>query len=590
MNQRDTDRVDPITLAVVQGALSATQRAMTKTMEMTGRSSVYAIARDYSNCLFDWQPRMILQGEDLPTHLGSLIMATKTVAGYFGNDVHPGDVMFHNDPAYDGSHIVDMCMYKPIFAGDELMFWAVSKGHVIDAGGPVPGSYNRDAKEIYAEGLRIPPIKIVDRGERREDVVNLILTNVRSRRDQAGDMNAQLGAVTVAERRLTTLIEKYGIAMIRACVEQLLDQAETAMRSIIRERLPDGTYRASVVAEDTGHGRGDQTLGAHIDVTGDEMAIRLEAPPQLDYYTNSYRSNTLSGINAGLMMFAQVQPPYNEGLYRPISVDFGPPGTMLNASEPAPHVNCTGGPQETIADLIRETLSQADESSASAGWNHTWCVNLAGVHPDSGEPWVEILIGSIVGGGGAVMNLCDGWHTAGAQASMGGLKTGDSEFVELLAPIILHRVEIAEDSAGPGKWRGGCGLTIEVEPRGEEMTVIAWGEGSKYPVLGVAGAGATIVEPKLARGWHRRGSELLREVTQNGSFVVSRGERYTTRSQGGGGAGNPFERAPAAVLDDIVHEKVSVEAARIEYGVVVDPELLEIDAAATDAARREHAS
>ena len=578
-------QIDPITLSVVQGALSATQRAMTTTMEMTGRSSVYAIARDYSNCLFDWNARMILQGEDLPTHLGSLIMATKAVAGFFEGDVQPGDVMFHNDPAYDGSHIVDMCMYKPIFAGEELMFWAVSKGHVIDAGGPVPGSYNRDAREIYAEGLRIPPIKIVDRGERREDVINLILTNVRSRRDQAGDMNAQRGAVTVGERRLTTLVEKYGVETIRACVEQLLDQAEAHMRDIIRERLPNGAYRASVVAEDTGHGRGDQTLSAEITVADDELAIRLEAPPQLDYYTNSYRSNTLSGINAGLMMFAQVEPPYNEGLYRPITVDFGPPGTMLNASEPAPHVNCTGGPQETIADLIREALNQADESSASAGWNHTWCVNLAGEHPDTGESWVEILIGSIVGGGGAVMNLADGWHTAGAQASMGGLKTGDSELVELLAPIILHRVEIAEDSAGPGKWRGGCGLTIEIEPVGEEMTAIAWGEGSKYPVLGVAGAKAAIVEPKLARGWHRRGDELLREVTQNGSFVVRRGERYVTRSQGGGGAGDPFERDPAAVLHDVVNGKVSVEAARIEYGVVIDPARLAVDDEATRAAR-----
>ena len=577
--------VDPITLAVVQGVLSATQRAMTSTMEMTGRSSVYAIARDYSNCLFDWEPRMILQGEDLPTHLGSLIMATKAVAEFFGDDVRPGDVMFHNDPAYDGSHIVDMCMYKPIFADGELLFWAVSKGHVIDAGGPVPGSYNRDAKEIYAEGLRIPPIKIVDRGVRREDVINLILTNVRSRRDQAGDMNAQLGAVTVAERRLTALATKYGVPAVRACVEQLLDQAEAHMRSLIRERLPNGTYRASVIAEDTGHGRGDQTLSAEITVDDDELTIRLEAPEQLDYYTNSYRSNTLSGINAGLMMFVQVQPPYNEGLYRPVHIDFGPSGTMLNAAEPAPHVNCTGGPQETICDLIREALNQADMSSASAGWNHTWCVNLAGEHPKTGESWVEILIASIVGGGGAVMGVADGWHSAGAQASMGGLKTGDSELVELLAPIVLHRVEIAKDSAGPGTWRGGCGLTVEIEPIGEEMTVIAWGEGSKYPVLGVGDAHAKIVEPKLARGWHLRDGEVVREVTKNGSFVVRRGERYVTRSQGGGGAGDPFERAPATVLHDVRHQKVSVEAARVEYGVAVDPETLEIDEDATRAAR-----
>ena len=169
------NRVDPITLAVVRGALETAQREMTLTMERTGRSSVLTVSRDFSNAIFNWTPEMIVQGQDLPIHLGSLILATKAVSSFFADDTRPGDVMFHNDPAWDGSHIADWCMYKPVFVGDELLFWTVSKGHMADSGGPVPGSYNPEAREIFAEGLRIPPIKLYEEGRERSDVLNLLL-------------------------------------------------------------------------------------------------------------------------------------------------------------------------------------------------------------------------------------------------------------------------------------------------------------------------------------------------------------------------------------------------------------------------------
>ena len=191
--------IDPITLAVVRGALETAQREMTLTLEKTGRSSVFNLAHDYSNALFDHLPEMILQGQDIPIHLGSLIPAMKAVADFFGDDIHEGDVIYHNDPVYQGSHILDCCMYKPVFYQGELVFWAVCKGHLTDIGGPVPAGYNPDAKEIYAEGLRIPPVKLWDKGRRRDDVVNLLLCNMRARRDQEGDLNAQFGACRVGE-------------------------------------------------------------------------------------------------------------------------------------------------------------------------------------------------------------------------------------------------------------------------------------------------------------------------------------------------------------------------------------------------------
>ena len=160
-------KVDPITLAVVRGALETTQREMTLTLEKTARSSVFNVAHDYSNALFNHRAEMILQGQDIPIHLGGLMPAMKAVAKYFGDDIHEGDVIYHNDPVMMGSHILDCCMYKPVFHKGKLVFWSVCKGHVTDIGGPVPAGYNPDAKEISAEGLRIPPVKLWDKGRPR---------------------------------------------------------------------------------------------------------------------------------------------------------------------------------------------------------------------------------------------------------------------------------------------------------------------------------------------------------------------------------------------------------------------------------------
>ncbi|MFP6758724.1 MAG: hydantoinase B/oxoprolinase family protein, partial [Alphaproteobacteria bacterium] len=338
--------VDPITLSVVRGVLETTQREMTQALEKTARSSVFNLAHDYSNALFNHVPEMIMQGQDIPIHLGSLIPAMKCVAGYFADDIHPGDVMLHNDPAYMGSHILDVCMYKPVFYNDELVFWTVCKGHLTDIGGPVPAGYNPDATEIYAEGLRIPPIKVFDKGVKRYDVCNMLHTNMRARRDQEGDFNAQLGAVQVGERNLIALLDKYGVKQVQECIAELMNMADVHMRSLIKE-VPDGTYTGRALVEDAGHGFGDLEITATVTIEDDHCAIRIDSPPQIPYFINSYEGNSYSGVYLGVMMFAQLPPPYNEGLYRCFDVDMGPKGTLCNAVEPAPHVNSTTTPMET---------------------------------------------------------------------------------------------------------------------------------------------------------------------------------------------------------------------------------------------------
>jgi N-methylhydantoinase B len=582
----DRPGVDPITLAVVRGALETAQREMTLTMERTGRSSVLTVSRDFSNAIFNWTPEMIVQGQDLPIHLGSLILATKAVADYFADDVRPDDVMFHNDPVYDGSHIADWCMYKPVFVGEEILFWTVSKGHMADSGGPAPGSYNPEAREIFAEGLRIPPIKLHDAGRERSDVLNLLLMNTRTRRNQAGDLRAQLGAVNVGEAHLQALVRKYGRDVVRACVEELLSLAETQMRRRIAD-LPDGTFRGTRFVEDVGHGLGDQEVAVTVTVSGDRLRVALDAPKQIPFYTNSYRANTTSAVYLGLIMFLQPEAPFNEGMYRPVEIDYGPPGTLVNAADPAPHVASTTCPAETITDAVRDTLSQGYPEQAVAGWGHCSAVNCAGWDERHGHEYVHMMVSSLMCGAGAVGGVMDGWHGVGPQAGLGGGAAGDMELIEYQYPLLVHRYGFATDSAGPGEWRGGCGLVHEVEALDHRMTAVIWGEGRKYPASSVGGAQAAWPEQKVGRVDLVRLDGAVEKVIRNCVVVLEPGERFVTRSAGGGGVGDSFARPPDMVRADVIEGFVSIAGAREEYGVVIDEATLAVDEEATARLRAE---
>ena len=562
------EKIDPITLAVVQGMLESTQREMTLTIEKTSRSSVFNIARDYSNALFLGTGEMILQGQDIPIHLGSLMPALRTVAAYFGDDIHPGDVFYHNDPAWGGSHIIDCCMYKPVFYQDELVFWTVSKGHVTDIGGPVPAGYNPEAKEIYAEGLRIPPLKIWDRGIERRDVVNFILTNVRSRRLQAGDMRAQLAAVTIGERNLIGLLEKYSKDVAMDCMAELLDLAEHQMRAFL-SAIPDGTYHGKSVLEDAGHGYGDIEIAAKVEIAGDTMAVALSSPPQIPYFINSYAANSLSGVYLGVMMFAQLPPPYNEGLYRPIAVDVGLEGSLTNAKEPAPHANCTTTPSESITDAVRMALEQALPEKAVASWGHSNGLNIAGQDYRSGEEYVSMILATIISGGGA-SHKTDGWPAVGPQCCFGALTSGDIEILEYQYPIVIHRYGLMTDSGGAGKLRGGSGTHWEVEPLHDPMTVVMFGEGRRYPAQGALGAASKLCEPKVGRALYHKKDGTVEEIKTNRIVEIEPGERFANQNPGGGGVGDPSERDRDKVLEDVRNGFVSVQAAWEEYGVRVE--------------------
>jgi N-methylhydantoinase B len=478
-------------------------------------------------------------------------------------------------------------MYKPVFVAGVLTFWSVSKGHLTDIGGPVPAGYNPAAREIYAEGLRIPPVKIYSKGRRRDDVVNLLLTNMRARRDQEGDLNALLGACQVGERNLLALVEKYGRTVVLDCIDELMAMADRHMRSVIAS-VPDGTYVGAAVLEDAGHGLGDFTITAHVTVTGDRCDIRIESPPQVPYYINSYEGNSHSGIYLGLMMFAQVPPPYNEGLYRCIGVDVGPKGSLCNAQEPAPHVNCTTTPMETLADAVRLAFEQGAPERIVASWGHSNGCNIAGWDTRTDEEYVTMVLATIISGAGATPHQ-DGWHACGPQSCFGALTSGDIELLEHQYPIIIHRYGLMTDSAGAGRFRGGSGTHWEVEPLDRDMTVITFGEGRRIPALGAASASSHLIAAKVGR------SELVRDgqtevIRKNVIEVIKPGERFSNMNPGGGGYGDAAERPIEKVIEDVRNGIVSATGAREDYGVVIDPATLSVDRQATADLRRRFAT
>ena len=575
--------VDPITLSVVRGVLETTQREMTVALEKTARSSVFNLAHDYSTALFNHVPEMILQGQDIPIHLGSLIPAMKAVWSYFEGEVREGDLILHNDPAYAGSHLIDTCMYKPVFYKGELVFWTVCKGHLTDIGGPVPAGYNPAATEIFAEGLRIPPIKIWDRGEPRNDILNMLLTNMRARRDQEGDFNALIGACQVGERNLIALLDKYGLETVRACIDRLMEMADQHMRALIRG-VADGTYSGTAVLEDAGHGFGNFDITATVTIDGDACHIAIQSPPQIPYFINSYEGNSYSGVYLGLMMFAQLPPPYNEGLYRCVSVDMGPRGTLCNATEPAPHANCTTTPMETLTDAVRLAFEKAAPDKVAAIWGHANGCTISGWDTRHDEEYVTMVLATLIAGGGATPSQ-DGWHAVGPECCFGALTSGDIELLEHAYPIVIHSYSLMTDSGGAGKFRGGSGTRWEVEPLDGKMTYVTFGEGRRIPAMGASGAASTLIEPKVGRLEITRGGETV-TIKDNVIETILPGERAANMNPGGGGYGDPFERDVAKVVEDVRNGLVSVEGARADYGVVfADAATLAVDDAATAAAR-----
>lgn len=570
-------KVDPIEASVLHRRLKSITEEMGLTLLRTTRSPILNEARDFVTGLYDAKGLMLEQTEYIPVLAFALQPACQHIVEFFGDDVHEGDVILHNDVFSGGNQNNDVAVFRPVFRNGVLTAWAACKGHQADIGGAQAGGYNPEAREVWQEALRITPIKVFDRGEMRRDVWRMIFANIRYKIVEE-DIKAQIGATRVGERGMQELFLRFEGDRFQACIDYLFAASERIVRREIAA-ITDGVYCGESWAFYDGVNEGSRMkINLAVHVAGDEVTFDFTgSAPQTPGFVNAPAAATSSALMLTFLMLINPEVPHNAGLLRPIKV-VNPEGSFLNARFPAATTfgNSITGP---ISDAIFRAFADALPKMITAGWNRMLGFTITGQDPRTARPYVDILFLALKGGSGGTWNA-DGYDHIGLINCAGGILAQDYEMFEIHDPHRLVRHEYATDSAGAGRWRGGLGVETEFIIDADNVTGIAFGDGvdEEARAFGVfggkPGARNTLSITDLqGRIVVPKSKEIVRGI--------SRGSRYCQTAGGGGGYGNPHERQPAQVLDDVLDGVLSLKAAIDEYGVVIDPVSMTIDDEAT---------
>ena len=541
--------VDKITASVIQRRLFFINEEMGEAMLRTAYSQILNASRDFSIGMFDAQCRLISQAEHIPLHVGGLPFAMRSVAEYFEGRIYPGDVILLNDPYHGGNHLPDLTCFVPVFISgiDGPAFWTLNRAHQSDIGGSAPGSYNPAATEIWQEGIRIPPLKLYERGVLRDDLLEMIATNVRHGSDFKGDLSAMIGSAHIGARRMEELVEEYGFDTIVGAIDQVLDSSEAQARACIAT-WKDGTYKGESVMDDDGHGIENIHVRATVTVAGDSVSVDLSgSDPQVKGFVNSSYANTVSAVHYAIAYLIEPQTPKNTGTFRPIEVTTRE-GTVVHPFVPAPVTMSTNHPAQEIAESVMKALSGACPDRVVSGWGKRYRIAMAGVNPRNGKPFIWHLFHARPGAGASAEG--DGWSNIGELSSGGGLKFGPVEVMEARFPLFFRRHEFRKNSAGKGKYRGGFGVSLEMRIETEEPVFgVPAGEGKYHAPYGLFGGEAGM--PHLYKLASANDGTVTELKTKDVGVPVGPGDTLLVESAGGGGYGDPAERDPAAHARDV---------------------------------------
>ncbi len=553
---------------------------MRVTLVRTAYSSILYEGEDFSCVLLDGDAQLVSmsKGQDHPLHIVPISWSMKSVKEKFGDDIHPGDIFLHNDPYTGGTHLNDVAMIHPLFADGRLFVFPVVRAHWGDVGGMSPGSLNGDATEIFQEGVRIPPIRIVDRGVPNHAALDLIFHNMRGPRERKGDFDAMIGTCRKAAERVEALAARYGAPVVRAAVVELMDRAEQRMRRAIGA-LPDGEYSYEAHLENGRVRLEPLSIRARVTVAGEAITVDLTGTsPQTAAPTNVGPAMAPTGAFTIIKSFLDPGTDVNSGAFRPLTV-ITPPGTVVNANPPAP----CGGMVEVkycVETAVMGALAQALDGRVAGdlkgGGNHCY---VGGPDPRTGETFIFY---EYPAGGTGGFHGGDGSNTVRTWTESDMTTLQPIEAVEQLYPVRIERTSLREDSGGPGRWRGGLGLTREVRILVPSTRLSVLAEKAVLPPFGVCGGGSGATN----RFWVRRGEEPIQPSSlpgKVGGFPLRPDDVLLMESSGGGGFGDALDRDPAAVAADIAEGYVTPAAAEREYGVIWRDGA--VDAAATLATR-----
>ena len=588
MGMKGDYAVDPITFEVVRNQLEHICRQMGTILRKTSYSPILYDMVDFSNALLNRNGDLIGQAENCPAHLGAMHFSTKAAVADIGiENLNEGDIVILNDPFKGGTHIPDVTFTMPIFYKDKIIGFACSRGHWTDLGGAAAG-LSASSQHVVEDGLVIGSTKIYDRGEPVSSVINLIRANTRVPQYIDGDINAHRGALMAGVLGVKGLINRYGKEVYEECVLKLMDYVEQRTRNAIR-KIPSGEYHA----EDEVDCDGLSEDSIHIEVTlivrdGDIRVDFAGTGPINRGTINSPKANTYSAVYFALKFFLDPNCPTNAGYYRPIEIIL-PGGTWVNAKWPASTRLCTTAAGETIADVIWKALSKAMPDRVNASNYGANVHYIGGSDLKAGRYYI---FGDLSPGGWGATPHNDGMNAA--YNRNGNCMDLTPEIAELFFPVYCLRRELIMDSGGPGKYRGGLATKQTWQIVGSDnASVSQMMTRTKTGPLGLNGGKAGKPGRAILNSG-KKNEKVIGGKTPSGAwrmslfsnFHLKNGETYTAECPGGGGWGNPLERDPETVLNDILDGYVSVEKARRDYGVVLTAEKNRINSSATIALRR----
>jgi N-methylhydantoinase B len=568
----DAAQSDPATFEIVKNSFYKIAEEMRVVLAKTAYSPLLKSAGDYSCGVFDARGEMVAQGPDLPIHLGSMPDAVRAVVSAFAGDVHDGDVFLHNDPYFGGSHLPDMNVVRPAFHDGQLLGYTCLRAHWPDVGSATPGSYGA-VTEIFGEGLRLPPVRLISAGALDVDLEKVILANVRTPDERKGDLGAQLAATRRAGERLNALARRYGSAELIRYMAQVMDYSERLMRETLKD-MPDGEG----VFEDfcDGDGIADDALGKdapfrirlRVEKAADRLVVDFAGTAaQVKGPMNAPLSVTASGVYCGLK--TAIDPnnliPPNSGCWRAIEIK-APKGSVVNAAFPAPVVYANHEISHRVADMVMGALASFLPQQVMACSQGTSAIlTLGGIDPRNGRQYVSYE--TIKGGYGARPNK-DGINCIASGIS--NTMNTPVEIMETSFPVRIERYAINPDSGGAGRYRGGCGATrVWRLLEGADATGALCMERMTSPPFGLlggkAGAAAAV---KLTTP-----DGAARLLPGKGAFSAPAGSIIEMTTPGSGGFGPPAARDRADIGRDLLDGYVSAASVQRDYGIA-DPQAL----------------
>jgi N-methylhydantoinase B len=555
--------VDPITTAVVHNTLLAAAREMRETIQRTSFSPIIYEDRDFACGLLDTDANTLAEAPGLTAFMGTLSPGIKKSFEERGrDDIAPGDIFITSMPAFTGSHPADMMLWMPIFHGDRLFGFAASKAHLVDVGAKDP--YPTDSTDAFQEGLRLPPVKLYRGGKLDETLASVIKSNSRAPEIIWGDIHSQIACFRTGEQSVIRLVDKYGFDTVYGCINEIYDHAERMARDAIRN-MPAGTWTGIDYCDDNGIDRGvPLKVGVSVTIDPEAAEITFDYSASAEQQRGPMNVPVITAISISRMLGKILTAPDSaacEGSFRPIKV-VAPKGSLFNPHDAAP-TNLYGWPGMTAIEASMSAMAPEfpDRLPAQSGGD-LCAVFRYGFDPVTSEMWVEANIEGIGMGASA---FADG-ESAMVHILEACSRNLPVELEEAKDPEIIERYELRQDSGGAGKFRGGLGVQRDYRllADGRMISVL---ERCIAPHAGVAGGlpgGRTY--GVLDSSIYGHGVEIIKTPDQ----PIAKGDLLSIRSGGGGGFGNPLERDIDRVVEDVLEELVSVEAARELYGVVID--------------------